>query len=306
MRKQAVFDFWNFLGPKHWLTWFGLGFLRLLAFLPFRIQNLLSRPLSRLYYHLDKKRRHVAKVNLGLCFPDKTPQQRHELLLKTFHSTTMGIFETINAWWASDRRLKNSVITKGLEYIDEAYKKNKGILIIGAHYTTVQLSGRLMSLYRDDLQPFYKKAHNPLFEAIMTRVRKRTYKNVIENKSVAELIQTLKENNVCWYAPDQDFGKEATVFSPFFNVPAASLVVPGVLARITKATVLSMYSQRLDNGKYLIEISPIGDNFPAENNIESATVLNQTLEKNISRAPEQYLWLHRRFKTRPPGEDNVY
>ena len=306
MKKQPIFNFWNYLAPKHWLTWIGLGFMRLLALLPNRIQYALSHVLAKIYFRMDKRRRHIAEVNLTLCFPDKTPQQRNELLRKTFHSTTMGLFETINAWWASDKRLKKLVEIKGLEHIDVAYKNNKGILMIGAHYTTVQLSGRLISLFRDDIQPFYKKAHNRLFEAVMTRIRNRTYKRVIENKSITELVETLKENNICWYAPDQDFGKEATVFSHFFNVPAACLVVPGVLARITNATVLSMYSQRLDNGKYLVEIAPLDEKFPAENNVASATVLNRTLEKNILRAPDQYLWLHRRFKTRPPGEDNVY
>ena len=306
MNKQPVFDFWHYLAPRYWPTWIGLGFMRLIALLPSPMQNLLCKLLSGLYYRLAKKRRHIAMVNIKLCFPDKTEQQREQLVKDAFYAAAMGFIEMINAWWGSEKRLKKKVHIEGLHLIEQARKQNKGTLIIGAHYTTVQLSGRLMSFYVPDLQPLYKKAHNKLFEAIVTRVRGRTYTDIISNKSINELIESLKQNKICWYAPDQDFGKEATIFAPFFNVATACLVVPGVLARITGATVLSMYSQRLENGDYLLELSAIEEPYPAKNNIESATILNQILEKNILRAPEQYLWLHRRFKTRPPGEDDVY
>jgi len=306
MTQQARFDFWNYLAPKYWGTWLGLGFMRLIAFLPFSLQRVLCHMLAKMYYLLAKRRRHIAEVNINLCFPDLSEQQRSKLVKDAFFSSAMGFIELVNAWWASDNRLKDIVTVYGLEHLEEARNKNKGILIIGAHYTTVQLSGRLMSFYAADLQPLYKKAHNKLFDAIMTRIREKTFKEVLPNNSINVLVERLKQNKVCWYAPDQDFGKEATVFAPFFNVQTACLVVPAVLARISGATVLSMYSQRLDNGKYLLEISPVDQPYPAKNNIESATTLNKILERNILRAPDQYLWLHRRFKTRPPGEDDVY
>ena len=224
-----------------------------------------------------------------------------------FKSTVMALFESGLSWWASDRRLRALYRIEGLENYEAANSKGKGVLVLGGHYTTLEISARFIAFHIDKIQPIYKPAHNALVNAVMTRARRRVLDDLLSNTDLRAIVRSLKRGKVVWYAPDQDFGRERSVFAPFMGVETSTLTATSRLGRLSGAPVLPFYSERLPGSQgYLIKILPELDNFPSGNDIEDATRVNRVIEQEVRNAPEQYLWLHRRFKTRPEGEPDLY
>ncbi|HEB54811.1 MAG TPA: LpxL/LpxP family Kdo(2)-lipid IV(A) lauroyl/palmitoleoyl acyltransferase [Gammaproteobacteria bacterium] len=296
----------DYLGPRHWPTWLGLGLLRLCSNLPLPALRIIGNILGTLIYYLPTSQRRIATINIRLCFPELTPAEQRQRTRASLRATIVGLFESALAWWGSHERLQKLHRIEGLEYLRAAQKTGKGILLLGGHYTTLELGGRLISLYLNGTG-IYKPAHNKLFEAVMAHARRKIFVDLIPSKSMRKIIRTLKQGKTCWYAPDQDFGRQGTVFAPFMGVPAASLTITARLAQLSDAVVLPFSSRRLPgNQGYVISLQAPLDNFPSGDDLADATRVNQVIENSIRRAPEQYLWLHRRFKTRPFGEPQLY
>ncbi len=300
------FDYRPFVAPKYWPTWFGFGLLRLSILLPYPVLILLADMLGSLGYALMPARRRITRANLRACFPDRSARQIRRLSRQSFCSATASIFESALAWWASDARLKKLYRIEGLENVQLAQEQGKGILLLGGHYTTLEISGRLLA-YHLDVYPTYKPAHNKLFEAVMTHARRHANKGLLESRDMRGIIRCLKQNQTVWYAQDQDFGHYSSVFAPFMGVPASTLTLTSRLARTSKAPVLPFYSERLPGGQgYLLRIGkPLAD-FPSGDDVRDATAVNQAIEEQVRRTPEQYLWGHRRFKTQPKGMPQLY
>lgn len=297
----------EFLAPRHWPTWMGLGLARLGAALPYSWQLGISRLLGHLAYRLAGSRRRVARINIDLCFPEKTTEERERLVRENFVSSAMVLFETGLSWWGGDRRLRGLHRAEGLEHLEAAAALGKGVLLLGGHYTTLEISGRFLAFHRPDVWPVYKRAHNPLYEAVMTASRRRVNGGLLPNSDLRAVVRTLKAGKVVWFAPDQDFGRERSVFAPFFGVPTATLTSIARLARLSGSPVLPYYSERLPGGEgYLIRVGAPLANFPTGDDLADATTVNRTIEEQARKAPEQYLWLHKRFKTRPVGEADPY
>ena len=296
-----------YLAPRYWPTWLGLGLLRLSALLPYRVLLLLGNGLGRLLYRLVSSRRHVARVNIGLCFPELSEAERERRVKGTFIATAISVFEGALAWWAGDARLKRMYRIEGLENLKAAQEGGKGVLLIGGHYTTLEISGRLLSFHCDKVQPIYKRAHNRLFNDWMVRSRLKHCDELHLNTDMRRIVRALKRGGVVWYAPDQDFGRERSVFAPFMGVATASLTATSGLARLSGAPVLPFWSERLPGAEgFLIRIGEPIEPFPGGDEVEDATRINAAIESQVRRAPEQYFWIHKRFKTRPPGEPDVY
>lgn len=222
-------------------------------------------------------------------------------------SIGITVFETALSWWGKDSKLKKLYHVEGLEHLQAAQQTGKGILLLGGHYTTLDISGNFLVNLVSELIPTYKPAHNKLFEAIMLQSRQNTYKNIIPSRDMRTIIRLLKNKGIVWYAPDQDFGREGSVFAPFMGVQATTLTLTSRLAKLSGAVVIPYSSRRLDKeNKYVIRFSPAINNFPSNDEIADATQVNQAIASNIQLAPEQYLWVHRRFKTRPIGEAQLY
>lgn len=297
----------RFLAPRYWPTWLGLGLIRVGGALPYRWQLRLARLIGNLVYRLARRRRRVAQINVDLCLPELPPEERARLVRESFVSSAMAIFEMGLAWWADDEYLRGLHRAEGLEHLEAALAAGKGVILLGGHYTTIELSGRLMGLHRRDVYPVYKHARNPLYDAAVTAGRLRVYAGILNNLDLRALVRVLKRGEVVWYAPDQDFGRERSVFAPFFGVPTATLTTTARLARLSGAPVLPFYSERLPGeAGYVIRVgAPLAD-FPSGDDVQDATAINGAIEEQVRRTPEQYLWLHKRFKTRPPGEPPVY
>ncbi len=297
----------HFLAPRHWPTWLGLGLLRLCALLPYPLLLLLGDAVGLLMYALVAPRRRVAQTNIRLCFPELDAAAREKLVRATFRSAAISIFENALSWWGSDRRMRRLYRIEGLEHYEAARAQGKGIILLGGHYTTLEISGRFLAYHVAGLQPIYKRAHNPLYEALMSAMRKRLFDDLLLNTDMRTIVRNVKAGKVVWYAPDQDFGRERSVFAPFMGVATATLTTTARLARLTGAPVLPYYSERLPGLQgYLIRLLPPLENFPSGDDVADATLTNTVLERQVRAAPAQYLWIHRRFKTRPEGEPDLY
>lgn len=305
--ENPAFKASRFIAPRFWPTWLGLALLRLFSLLPYPILLMLGRLLGGAFYYLVPRRRHVAEVNIAHCFPhlDKREQQRR--VRESFDSSAIALFEGGISWWGSEQRLRKMHRIEGIEYLQQALAQGKGAILLGGHYTTLEISGRLLALHTDHIYPIYKPARNALFDAVMVNARKRLFDGLLDNSDMRTILRTLKQGGIIWYAPDQDFGTERSVFAPFFGVPTATLTATARLAKLSGAPLLPFYSQRLPGTQgYLLRILPSLENFPSGDDVADATRVNQVIEAGVRMAPGQYLWVHRRFKSRPPGEPPLY
>lgn len=297
----------HFLHPRYWFTWLGLGLLRLIVLLPYGGQLCIGALIGKIIKTFAPRRRRIATTNIALCFPELDSKAQGELLQRNFAAVGIALIESAMSWWESDEQIQRLHRFEGGEHLQQALQQGKGVLLLGGHYTTLEISGRLLASHTHDLHPIYKPARNRLFNAMMENARNRLFDNLLLNTDFRGIIRSLRNNKLVWYAPDQDFGADQIVFAPFMNIPAVTLTMTARLAKISGAPVLPFYSQRMPGTQgYLIKVLPPLENFPSGDDVADATQVNATIERQVRAAPEQYLWLHRRFKTRPPGELDFY
>jgi len=294
----------SFLLPKYWLTWLGVFILYTISWLPFKLQLFMGRMLGRLLMKVGSKRKHVALTNLRLCFPEKSEDELQILLKKNFENTGIALFETGMGWWWPDWRVKRKFKVKGLEHLEKARREGNGVLLLAMHYLSVEMNARGVG-YGHPMVVFYRPHNNQLMEFFQFRGRGRSNKYMLGKRDVKGLMKALRDGEACIYLPDQDYGRNRSVFVPFFGVKeAATTTGTLIFARQKNVETMMIIPVRNDDGSgYTLEIMPPLENFPTEDNIADVTRVNQELEKAISRKPEQYMWLHRRFKTRPNPDD---
>ncbi len=291
---------------KHGLTYLGITVIRLLAMLPLRVQFRLGGLLGRLTYHLAPHRRHIAETNVRLCFPELDDSAQQALVRDIFRSTGISAMETAMAWFNDPEKYRSRVTVEGLENLQAAQAQDKGVLLIGAHFSTLDLAGCLVALFAD-FDVMYKRSKNPVIEASMRKGRERHFGAVIERRDTRQVMRRLRQGRTIWYAADQDYGPQHSVFAPFFGQQAATIVAASRLARINDSPALLISHFRDERTcTWSLRFSPIIEGFPSGDDIQDATRINAMIEAEIRRHPEQYLWLHRRFKTRPNGEQKPY
>ena len=298
----------NLYAPKYWGTWFGIFLLRCFSFLPHSWMKKLSVILGNAFYNLAKKRTHIIETNINLCFPEKTPEEKQELSQQAFNSAIMAIFETALTWWGSRKRFMRLHKVKGMEHLTKASAKGKGVILLAPHFTTLEISGAFLNSHIDNLKVVYKRSNNPLMEYFIQNKREqKCCSGIIKHKSLREIVRSVKKGNVVSFSPDQDFGVKDSIFAPFMGVTTSTLLSTQRLAKLTGAPVLPYYAARLnDQAGYEIRFGPEFENFPSDDELRDATMVNQAIEEQVLQSPEQYLWAHRRFKTRPEGEKDVY
>lgn len=304
--RSPAFHPAHYLHPRHWPTWLGLSGLWLLTRLPFRVQMRLGAWLGALMYYLARRRRHITQCNIAVCFPELDSPAQRRLVRRTFRSAGISLMEIGLAWWGRDEMLAKRVQIEGLQHLQRAAAQGKGVLLLGAHFTSLEISGRLLARFHP-CAAMYRKHDNPLFEAVTKHSRETHLEKIISRHDMRSMVRALREGTVVWYATDQDFGPRNSVFAPFFGVQTASLVMTSKLARLSGAPVVPFFSQRLeDDSGYRLILKPALDNFPSGDDVADAGRINAIIEQQVRKAPDQYLWLHRRFKTRPPGEPGLY
>lgn len=297
----------NIHHPYYWPTWLGLGAMRLASLLPIPVLNRLGDYLGTLLWAAIPSRRHVVRTNIRLAFPHLNREQQRNLERAHFRSAARGMLEGSLAWWASDERLRPRTSIEGLEHLQQARQYGRGVILLMPHYTTMEICGKIINYHIPDFHPVYKPTKDRAFNHAMVKVRQANLAGLIPNDNMRDILRTLKRRNVVWYAPDQDFGRSGSVFAPFMGVQTSTLTMTSRLARISRAPVLPIHCVRTHDNRWHVRIEPALEDFPSEDEVADATRINQAIERQVRHTPEQYLWLHRRFKTRPdPREPSPY
>lgn len=293
----------SFDAPRYWPVRLALGLARVLTRLPLRAQFWLGCRLGELAYAVMPGRRRVVKVNIDLCFPQLTAAQRHHRVRQSFRSAGMGLMETFMSWWGPSAPLRRVASVEGLEHLERARDKGRGVILLSVHFTTLDMAGRLLGLYAP-VTAMYRPNANPVVERMMLKGRQNHSDDgtVIAKDDVRGMLRALRAGRVVWYAPDQGVQRKYGTIAPFFGHPAMTTTATSRLARVTGAVVLPFFAVRTPNLRgYRLVIQPPLENFPGTDEADDAARINRVLERIICQAPEQYFWLHKRFKRMPGG-----
>ena len=282
--------------PKYWPSWLGVGLLIGLTRLPYSWQISIGRSMGLLLHKVARSRRHIAEVNVSLCYPELSAQDQAALVRQIFIDNGIGLIETFIAWFRDPTWLQDRTEYRGFDKVREATAGGQGVMLLGAHYSMLDLAGALIT---NELRVSvsYRPQDNPVMNYIMERNRARLYDECLTRKDIRAFIRTLKKGNVLWYAQDQDFGRKNSVFVNFFGHPAATITATSRIAKAGNALVLPItYFRKDDNSGYVIEVhDPLP--IPSGDDVQDAQVANDFLEVQLREHPSQYLWLHKRFKT---------
>ncbi|MEZ9536957.1 LpxL/LpxP family Kdo(2)-lipid IV(A) lauroyl/palmitoleoyl acyltransferase [Shewanella sp. 10N.286.51.B8] len=293
----------HLLHPKYWPLWFGVALMKLTQLLPLRWQMTLGKGLGRLVLKLAASRRHTAERNFQLCFPDMPAVEREALLKRNFEETGKALFDTINAWWWSDEKVQQHMTIKGDEHVRNTLDNGQGVILFAVHCLPLEMGARMFGQFQPGIG-VYRPHNNPVMEYLQVKGRLRSNKGLVPKRDLRKMVKSLRNPDVIWYTADQDFGRSSAVFIPLYAVPdAATITGATTLAKLGRAKVLPFFVERNDDDTgYNMEILAPLDNFPGENELEDAIRGNKIIEQLIDRNRNQYMWLHRRFKTRPTKE----
>ena len=281
--------------PKYWATWLGLSVLRAIELLPFSAQRHVGSALGRLIRRLPLAYVRIARRNIQLCLPALSPQEQADLVDRHCQSLGMGLCETANTWWSSDRQVNKLAQVLGLEHLQAALAKGRGAIMIGGHFTTIEIATRILGTVVP-LNVVYRPMKNAVLSHTMLTSFSRNGKPIAHD-DIRTMIRALKKNEAVWYAPDQSYRNKGAAMVNFFGIPAATTTATSRLARISGAAVLTYFPERLPgNAGYRVVIGPALEDFPGVDAICDVERFNRLLEAQIRRVPEQYLWVHRRFK----------
>ncbi len=311
MRDRTPLPLPETLAPRYWPLWTGFGLLWLATRLPFRQQSALGRVLGRALLRVAGKRRRIAATNLRLCFPELDEAARAHLLRQSFEHLGQALLDTGLSWWGSPARLRALGDIRGMDHLQAALARGRGVILLTGHMTALDIGGQILALALADtphpLQVMYKRSRNPLVEAMMRRGRERFTRRIFLRQDLRSFLRGLAEGLPTWYAPDQDFGLKQGVFAPFFGVTTATLTATARLAARSGAPVVPYFPiRKADGSGFEIRILPALTDFPSGDDVRDATRVNALLEAVVREHPAQYLWVHRRFKTQPPDEPPRY
>ena len=300
--QQNSPNFSSFLSPKYWPTWLGLGLLAIVAYFPRFLRLYFGALLGKLLYTFAKERRYIVETNIKLCFSELSDVQQSQLVKDCFVENGRGLIESIVGWFRSPKQFQHMLDIKNLDVLEAEQAKGKGVILLGAHYTTLDFSANLVSL-QIQLGVTYRPHKNALFDAFMLRGRIKNSDGVFDRYDLRGTIRHLKKNNIIWYAPDQDYGEEHSVYAPFFGQTAATITAASRLAKFNNSPVVLVRHHRNDiTNLYEVEFYSFPEGFPGDDDVADATYLNQQLEKVIRLYPAQYMWTHKRFKTQAKGK----
>ena len=296
----------NLLRPALLPAWLGVGVLWLLHWLPLPLQAAIGNALGWLLAVLPGKRRHVVATNLALCFPDTPPSLRRRWLRQTFQTSMRAALEHGLLWWGSEARLRRLIRIDNPEAaLGDGVRP---VIWLAPHFVGLDMGGVRLSMDRQ-VASMYAPSKNPASDWLMLRGRSRFFSPVLIAKSdgIKPVLKVLKGRLPFYYLPDQDQGRLNAVFVPFFGIQTATLSALPRLARLTGAQIVPVITRQLPGGQgYAVRFYPPWDNFPSNDVEADVARMNAFIEDRIREMPPQYLWLHRRFKTRPEGEASLY
>jgi KDO2-lipid IV(A) lauroyltransferase len=296
----------HYLAPATWPTWVGLGLLRVISWLPHSFALLIGRGIGRFAHLIGGKRRAIVRCNIGLCFPDLTTGERDALARRHFEALGMSMVEMALGRWASDEHLTAITTIEGVDHVLEAVNDGHGVILLSAHFTTLEISGRILKLSIPPFDAVYRKNRSAFTTEMLRTGRERSAASTIEKRDIKAMVRSLRKGGIVWYAPDQSYNRKGAEVLPFFGVSSMHTTATSTLARLGNAVAIPYFPERLANGRYHLKILPPLDDFPSDNLIEDTKKYIRVLEEQIRQCPEQYLWVHRKFKDLPESYPDYY
>ncbi|MFZ2508505.1 MAG: hypothetical protein WAW79_08560 [Steroidobacteraceae bacterium] len=294
------------LNPRYWLTWLGLGGLRLIEPLPYRWLLGIGRLLGRIIGLLPLSYLRIARRNIEICLPELAPDARKMLLKRHIESLGIGLCETALTWWSPNERVRALAEVNGFEHLQRALARGHGAILVGGHFTTIEIGTRILGTIVP-LNVLYRPTRNAVLSAVMERQFRRFGQRAISYDDIRMVVRALKENGAVWYAPDQSYRNKGAAMLPFFGTLAATNTATSRLARMTGAAVLTYFPLRLPDAQgYQVFIGPELENYPSDDPVADTLRFGALLEEQIRDHPEQYLWMHRRFKGLSPDYPDYY
>ena len=290
--------------PQYWPAWLGLGIFWLADKLPWPEKRLIARGLAWFVFYFIRIRRRVVFANLKLCFPEKSEREIRALARAHYGSLALGLFEVTAGWWAKSADLPPHRVV-GLEHLQAALARGHGALLLTAHFTTLEIGGRFMSEFHP-MGGLYRDPNNPVIAHLMRGQRARHMSPAVHFDDLRGLVRALRGNSAIWYAPDQGKRTKSSEILPFFGVPAITNTATSKIAEMTGAAIVPFFAVREPDHSYTLAILPSLENFPTADAAADAIRISQLIEKHVRLAPEQYFWVHKRFKARGPGYPELY
>ncbi|QKS31717.1 lipid A biosynthesis acyltransferase [Accumulibacter sp.] len=285
-----------------------VGLLWLLHWLPLPVLSRCGNALGSLSFHLGRRRRHIVLVNLRLCFPELPEEQRKQLARAHFRVLGRSMLERSLLWWASTERLSRLITVVGDDHLRTLVEAGRPVLMLTPHFVGLDAGGAAIAM-RFDCASIYAVQSNRVFDRLLLRGRQRFGDQLLLSRQepVRASVRAMKAGRPLYYLPDMDFGRRDSIFVPFFGVQTAT--VPGLsrLARLAGATVVPCLTRILPGAAgYLVTVGEPWQDFPSRDVEADTARMNAWIEEAIRSMPEQYYWVHRRFKTRPEGEPRPY
>lgn len=296
----------HYWAPRYWPTWIGIGFLRLSCLLPFKWQIGLGKAIGRVAHRIGAERRAITRRNIELCFPDLSAGERDQLAREHFEALGASLMEMALARWGKKEKLLAMTTVEGGHHIQETLDAGYGVMLISAHFTSLEISGHALREHCPPFDVVFRRFRNPLTTEIVASTRQVTARNVIDKNDIKSMIRSLREGVPVWYAPDQSYHLKQSALIPFFGVPAMTNIATTTIAKLGRAKAVPFWPRRLPEGGYEIRIEPPIEGLPSDDPENDTRKYVALLEAQIRRCPEQYYWVHRKFKNRPAGLPDVY
>jgi KDO2-lipid IV(A) lauroyltransferase len=306
MKKPERKPLYRFWGPQYWPIWIGMGLLRLSCLLPYGMQLGIGKLLGRLMHGVAGSRRAIVRRNVELCFPELNIAERNALVRRHFEALGASLIEMGLGRWASDEKLLAMTEIHGAEHVHEAVNKGVGVILLSAHFTCLEISGRVLSLNIPPFLAVHRSNKNEMITAIYHSGRERSASMLIEKNDMKGMVRSLRNAVPVWYAPDQSYSGKQSALLPFFGVPAMVNTATSTLAKLGKAVVIPFFPRRLPQGGYSLDILPPLPDIPSGDPSLDVLQYHKVLEDYIRLCPEQYFWVHKKFKNRPAPLPDVY
>ena len=301
--RKPLHHYWT---PRYWPAWFGMAVLRVICLLPHPAALAIGRVLGRLAERATGIRRAIVRRNIELCFPELSAADRDALATKHWEALGMSLIEMGVGRWASDAAHLKLARLEGLEHLQQALEAGKGVILLSAHFTTLEISGRVVAIKSPPFDAVFRKNSSEFITELQRTGRERSADTTIEKRDIKNMVRKLRAGRAVWYAPDQSYNRKGSEVIPFFGVPSMHATATSMLARLGDAIALPFFPRRLDDGSYVHQILPPLENFPSDDVIEDTKKYIRVLEEHIRSCPEQYFWLHRKFKNLPEGYTDYY
>jgi len=306
-QSEGLIPLYQFWAPKYWGLWLALLLLRLITLLPYRMQMRIGGYLGRVGRRLVPKRQHIARINLQLCFPELDAAAIETLVRQHFESVGMSMVEMVLACWASERRICALVELTNIEYLLEASEQNKPVILVGGHFTGLEVVGIVVKLQHPNMAAMYRPVNSALADQIVRRARQRGVKYLVPKDNPRAMIRQIRSGTAFWYASDQAYDRKGSALIPFFGEPAMTNCALTQIAQLSKAELIFFLTRRKDDlTGYEARFMRSKDGFPSDDAEADALYVHQVLEDWIRKSPAQYYWLHRRFKNRPAPYPDPY